>query len=306
VDEDVVEPRLDLLPDESRAVRFDRMFQRLPIEAGDAERAAEHRRRLDARRMAQRHRGAVDALAGPLKRDQAGLLDHRRGAALHDDAPLREIDDALAALRLVHIVGRDKRRQPVDRHVVNEVPELAPRLGVDARGRLVEQQELRLMQHAGGEREALLPSARQLPGQLAAPVLKPHALQDRPNRIAAVPQFVDPRDEVEVLEHRQIVVEAKSLRHVADLAANIVRLVDDVVAEALTRPAIRLQKAAEHANRRRLAAAVGAEKPANLAPGDLQAQTLDDLQLAETLAQSPHVDGVVAHWALLMGFTVTG
>src|SRR5260370_17009112 len=46
----------------------------------------------------------------------------------------------------------------IARHVVNEVPELAPYLGVDARGRLVEQQQLRVMQHASGERETLLPA----------------------------------------------------------------------------------------------------------------------------------------------------
>ena len=134
------------------------------------------------------------------------------------------------------------------------------------------------MQHAGGEREALLPAARQLPGQLVAAVLEPHALQDRPNRLASIPHLVDARDEVEVLEHREVLVEAEALRHVADLAANLVRLADDVVAEALTRARVRLEQAAEHADRRRLAAAVRAEKPADLALGDLQAQTFDDLQ----------------------------
>ena len=98
------------------------------------------------------------------------MRDHRRRAALHHDAPLRQIDDALAALGFVHVVGRDQRRQALDRHVVDEVPELAPRLGVDAGGRLVEQQQLRLVQHAGGEREALLPAAGELARQLVAAV----------------------------------------------------------------------------------------------------------------------------------------
>ena len=97
--------------------------------------------------------------------------DDRVRAALHDDAPLREIDDALAALRLVHVVGRDQRRQALDRHVVDQVPEFAPRLGVDAGGRLVEQQQFGLVQHAGGEREALLPAAGELARQLVAAVL---------------------------------------------------------------------------------------------------------------------------------------
>ena len=96
--------------------------------------------------------------------------DHRRRAALHDDAPLRQIDDALAALGLVHVVGRDQRGQPLDRHVVDQVPEFAPRLGVDAGGRLVEQQQLRLVQDAGRERQPLLPAARELARELVAAV----------------------------------------------------------------------------------------------------------------------------------------
>ena len=83
------------------------------------------------------------------------------------------------------------------------------------------------------------------------------------------------------------------------------RLADDVVAEALARAAVGLQKAAQHADGRRLAAAVGAEKAADLALGDLQAQALDHLEVAEALAQARDVDGVVAHGAV-EGFTVTG
>ncbi len=140
------------------------------------------------------------------------------------------------------------------------------------------------MQDAGGEREPLLPAARQLARQLVAPVVEAHALHDLPHRRVAVRHLVDAGDEVEVLEHRQVLVEAEALRHVADLAADFVRLVDDVVAEALARAAVRLEQAAQHADRRRLAAAVRAEKAADLAFGDLQVEALDHLEVAETLA----------------------
>ena len=36
------------------------------------------------------------------------------------------------------------------------------------------------MQDAGGERQALLPAARELPGELAAPVGEPHPVDDSP------------------------------------------------------------------------------------------------------------------------------
>ena len=45
------------------------------------------------------------------------------------------------------------------RERMNLVPELAPRLRIDAGGRLVEQQQLRIRQRAGAEREPLLPAA---------------------------------------------------------------------------------------------------------------------------------------------------
>jgi hypothetical protein len=50
---------------------------------------------------------------------------------------------------------------------VDLVPEVAPRLGVDAGRGLVQQQQARLVQQAGGQRQALLPAARQRAGQLA-------------------------------------------------------------------------------------------------------------------------------------------
>ena len=51
---------------------------------------------------------------------------------------------------------------------MDQVPELAAGLRVDARRRLVEQQQLRPVQDAGGERQPLLPAAGELPGELVA------------------------------------------------------------------------------------------------------------------------------------------
>src|SRR5208337_2499381 len=173
-------------------------------------------------------------------------------------------------------------------------------------GRLVEQQEPRLVQHAGGEREPLFPAARELSRQLVAAVHEPHALHDLLDRRPAARHLVDAGDEVEVLEHRQVLVQAEALRHVADLTADFVRLSDDVVAEALARAAVGLEEPTEHADGRRLAAAVRPEKSADLALGDLQVEALDHLEVAEALAQSGDVDGVIAHGVSMRGFTVTG
>ena len=55
---------------------------------------------------------------------------------------------------------------PLAARRVDLVPEVAARLGVDAGGRLVEQQQLRLVQQAGGKRQPLLPAAGKLAGEL--------------------------------------------------------------------------------------------------------------------------------------------
>ena len=77
-----------------------------------------------------------------------------------------DIGDLVAALGLVHVMGGDEHGDALGGEAVNLVPEFAPRLGIDAGGRLVEQQQPRLGQDAGAEREPLLPAAGQLAGKL--------------------------------------------------------------------------------------------------------------------------------------------
>src|SRR5271170_2960066 len=178
---------------------------------------------------------------------------------------------------------------------MDQIPEFATRLGVDAGGRLVEQQQFRLMQHAGGEREALLPAAGELTGELIGPVGKSHARHDTLDRGATIVHLIDAGDEVEIFEDGQVFVEAEFLRHVADVAADQRRLADDVEAEALTFAAVWYEQAAQHADRRRLAAAVCAEKTADFSLIHLERKAFDDLACAKALAQILDVDDVRAH-----------
>src|SRR5512145_2041163 len=96
------------------------------------------------------------------------------------------------------------------------VPELAPRLRVDAGGRLVEQQQLRLMQQACTQGQALFPTARQRACELRLPLEQAQAFQRPINASRTVVERVDPRHELEILANAQILVEAEALGHVAD------------------------------------------------------------------------------------------
>ena len=51
-------------------------------------------------------------------------------------------------------------------------------------------------------------------------------------RVARLRHAIDARDEFEILADRQILIEAEALRHVADIALDLVGLGEDVVAEA--------------------------------------------------------------------------
>ena len=97
---------------------------------------------------------------------QARLRDHLARRAARQQLAVGDIGDLVAALGLVHVVGGDQHGDALGGEPVDLVPELAPRLGIDAGGRLVEQQQPRLRQDAGAERQPLLPAARQLAGEL--------------------------------------------------------------------------------------------------------------------------------------------
>ena len=97
---------------------------------------------------------------------EAGLADDLVHGAVRQQLAVGDVGDLVAALGLVHVVRGDEHGQALGGEVVDLVPELAPGLGIDAGRRLVEQQQVGLGQDAGAERQALLPAARQLAGEL--------------------------------------------------------------------------------------------------------------------------------------------
>ena len=70
--------------------------------------------------------------------------------------------DAMAALRLVQVVRGDEHGDARLRQRVDQPPELPARQRVDAAGRLVEEENRRLVEDRAAERQALAPAARQI------------------------------------------------------------------------------------------------------------------------------------------------
>jgi hypothetical protein len=72
----------------------------------------------------------------------------------------------MAALGFVHVVRRDEHGRALGRDAMDVVPELATAHGIDAGGGLVEEEERRRVDRRAGERDALLPAARERAGDL--------------------------------------------------------------------------------------------------------------------------------------------
>src|SRR5271167_2165308 len=198
MNEDVLEPWLDLMPRQGIIAEIgDRSLESRAVAACHVDGSPENSGRLDAGNLPQPARGLVERLSGRLIGNEPGTARHLIGRALRDDMAIRKVDDTLTSFRLVHVVGRNEGGQTVARHVVNEIPKLAPGFGIDTRGGLVEQQQLWLVQYTGGERQPLLPAAGEVPGKLVRPPGKTHPLHHALHRLPAVAHPIDSGDEIE-------------------------------------------------------------------------------------------------------------
>src|SRR6185436_6401297 len=107
---------------------------------------------------------------------------------------------------------------------------------------------------------------------LAAPRDEAEALDDGVRARRQRPHAVHAADELQVLAHGHVLVEAEALGHIADAALDLPGLPADVEAEAGTLTRVRRQQAAEHADGGGLTAAVGAEESEDGAARHLQGE----------------------------------
>src|SRR4030095_15826387 len=155
------------------------------------------------------------------------------------------------------------------------------------------QQQLRLVERRGRERESLLLAAAQGSGALTAPVLPVvllEALPDaRSSKVAAKAE--DLADEVEVLLNGQVLPQREALSHVADLQAQPLGFARHRVAEGHALAAALPQQAAQHANRGRLAGAIRTEEAVDRRARDVESHVIDGGELAEAPRQVARADG---------------
>ena len=105
-----------------------------------------------------------------------------------------------------------------------------------------------------------------------------------------VGEAVDAGDELQILLDGKVLIEAEALRHVADVALDLVALGQDVVAERRAPAAVRREQPAHHAQRRGLAGAVGAEEAVDLAAHHAHGQVAHHHLAVEGLGEAFDLD----------------
>ncbi len=108
-----------------------------------------------------------------------------------------------------------------------------------------------------------------------------------------------------------VFVKAEALRHVADVLFDLAGFLANVEAEATATAGVGRQQAAKHPQKGRLAAAVRAQKPVNLAAPYLHGDVVDDRAATKSLGDALHVNDEVArvhvrYLAARSGRTSTG
>ncbi len=156
-----------------------------------------------ARRRSPRtaRRAACGAAPRGVEREQPAVVQQRHPAA---------------ALGLVQVRRRHQDRDPLREKLREEHPELAARHRIDAGRRLVEHDQVRLVDERAGQRQLLLHAARQPIGQPRAERRELRQLEQSVAARRVVVHAVDLGEERDVLVDAQIAVEAEALREVAD------------------------------------------------------------------------------------------
>ena len=213
---------------------------------------------------------------------------------LGDDAAVADNRDPAAELfRLFEVVRREEDRQAAGVERPQKRPELQALFDVDAGRRLVEDEELRLVDERARERQpALLPAGdlRVLDARLRR---EAEALEERVGARGdcAPAQPVVARLEDEDVANREVAIEVELLRREPDESSGLAPLALVVVAEDPNRSGALAREADDRVDRRRLAGAVAAEKAEEIAVLDVQRDVVDGDELTVTLAEVLDLDG---------------
>ena len=221
---------------------------------------------------------------GVLQRSAAALLDQFLRRADGEHPALMHQRDTVAALGLVHEVGREKDGDAI---IAGEIDQRAPERvagdRIDARSGLVENEHGRPVEHGHRKLQSLLDAKRQafrLGIGYVFQVVSFQQLFDSTFDLVCR-EMVKMRMQLEILPHRKLAVERERLRHVADVLARLHVVGAHRLAEQFGRAFGDRQEPRHHFHGGRFSAAIRAEETENLAASDAKAHMVDGDEIAE-------------------------
>ena len=221
------------------------------------------------------------------------VAEHRLRRPLRNHSPLREHGERVAQpLGLLHVMRGEHDAQSLGAQGVHEVPHRHARVGIEARGRLVQEQEPRPVHQRTREHEPPPEAARQRLGLGAGVRRQGEALQQLVHALAHVER---PRPEVarrdgQIFANREVSVERVLLRADAELsleAHHVARRIHPVEPDDT---GVCAQKAVEHAQRGGLARAVGTKEAQHLPGVADEVHPIHDGPSTEMLPQTARLE----------------
>ncbi|MCY1437358.1 hypothetical protein D9M71_535160 [compost metagenome] len=158
-------------------------------------------------------------------------------------------------------------------------------VGVEAIGRLVEDQHLRIMQDRLSQADAALEALGQGLDGLLADVLQFQLRNDTSNPLAPLdtPEAAHAGDEFEEAAHRHVAIARRAFRQIANLPLGLQRLSLHIETEDARRARRRRQETGQHLHGGGLAGAIRAKEAQHLPLLHSERQVIDRRVLRETL-----------------------
>ena len=187
----------------------------------------------------------------------AGQRGAQRGRAIErEELPLIEQRDSRAALRFVEVRRGHQDGDASGQELRQQLPELAPRDGIDAGRGLVEQNHARLVNQSASERELLFHAAGQAVGEPFAKGGQLHHFEEAIAPAGVVGNAMNLGEERDVLVDAEVTVKTEPLRQVADARGDLAMLFHWIETENANLAFVRVQQPTEQSNRGGLAGTV--------------------------------------------------
>ena len=239
---------------------------------------------------------------GKPERDRRRLMvavaDLARPPGGDDPAADDDRDPVGEPLRLVHVVGGEEDGLAEVAEARDHLPRLAARRGVEAGGRLVEEEQVRVADQGDGDIEAPQLAAREA-ARPRVRLLAQADVLDRPldpERLTVVAGV-----QLERLAHGELRPHPALLQDDADPLAPRTRRRPGVAAEHRDLAGAALAVALEHLDRGRLARAVRPQEREHLSLADLEVDSAHRLYVSVGLSHPGDVDHGGRHQAGILG-----